>query len=326
MQIHEVTVPVREGLFDAFRKPESVAADAAAKLTAQGYGIADQDLPDNHPLKTLSVRDAIATVRKNTAQQQYIKGLVAQWARVAPSQATPTTPTSTTPTSTTPTPTTSTPTQSVTLGGKRLDPKNPKDAQVLAAMQAQGKLEEAPLGNLGQRAATARVARTAQRNPGSAPANTTSFNSAQVDPYQEDFMKWTAEKLRTVVPGTGQTITLDQVIGNQADIKDEMDRALAQVMATAGDAQKNAVAVNNYLTIAVAGIAREAKKLKMKYRNDNNNRNNNTTGQTIVTQPEIQNMLSQEARLTSTQINDLKKIMQDPAKQQAFFKLMGAPA
>lgn len=319
MQIHEVTVPVREGLFDAFRKPESVAADAAAKLTAQGYGIADQDLPDNHPLKTLSVRDAIATVRKNTAQQQYIKGLVAQWARVAPSQATPTTPTSTTPTSTTPTPTTSTPTQSVTLGGKRLDPKNPKDAQVLAAMQAQGKLEEAPLGNLGQRAATARVARTAQRNPGAAPA-------AQVDPYQEDFMKWTAEKLRTVVPGTGQTITLDQVIGNQADIKDEMDRALAQVMATAGDAQKNAVAVNNYLTIAVAGIAREAKKLKMKYRNDNNNRNNNTTGQTIVTQPEIQNMLSQEARLTSTQINDLKKIMQDPAKQQAFFKLMGAPA
>jgi len=62
MQIHEITkLHLQEGVFDAFKTPEKIAAQAAQKLQAQGYG-------QRKPLP--SVQDSVAAVQKNPAQQQ----------------------------------------------------------------------------------------------------------------------------------------------------------------------------------------------------------------------------------------------------------------
>ena len=149
--------------------------------------------------------------------------------------------------------------------------------------------------------------------------------------YRDAFIKWAGEKLHTKDPATYQTITLDKV--NATDIKDELDRALAQVVATAGDPAKNTVAVNNYLTIAVAGVARVSQKLRQDRAygsaDDLNKPNMSASagqaGQAIVTQQEIRaKLLSQEVGLNSNQIEALKKL--DPASKQAAAKLFGVQA
>jgi hypothetical protein len=143
------------------------------------------------------------------------------------------------------------------LGGKRLDPKNPNDAKVLAAMQAQGKLEEAPLdlkGNLGQR----RAAKVAQRNPAAATANTT-----QVDPYQAAFVQWSDAQLASKDPVTYQAITMKDVRAKFPDLKAELDQAL-QAVDSARDTPQSAAAIAQYLELAVAGVQARSQELKNK--------------------------------------------------------------
>jgi hypothetical protein len=147
--------------------------------------------------------------------------------------------------------------------------------------------------------------------------------------YRDAFVKWAGEKLRTVDPATQQTITLDQV--NKTDIKDELARAQDQVVATAGDPTKNAVAVNNYLTIAVAGVARVSQQLRQDSvygspDNANKTSMSTSTGQAIVTQQEIRNKLAQEVGLSKTQIDALNKLGQDPAARAALLKSFGVQA
>jgi hypothetical protein len=147
--------------------------------------------------------------------------------------------------------------------------------------------------------------------------------------YRDAFVKWAGEKLRTVDPATRQTITLDQV--NKTDIKDELDRAQDQVVATAGDPTKNAVAVNNYLTIAVAGVARVSQQLRQdsvygSANNSNQSKMSTSAGQAIVTQQDIGNKLSQEIGMNASQIEALKKVAQDPASLRALLKLSGVQA
>jgi hypothetical protein len=236
------------------------AASAAAKLQAQGYGPAGTTPPGKKsPMPSADWKDKLAQAKKDPSVKQYVSQLAQGWAqeakKIQPSPA-PTAPNQSTPS--TPTSTASTPTQPVMLGGKRLDPKNPKDAQVLAAMRAQGKLEEAPLGNLGQRAAAARVARTAQRNPGSVATNTT-----QTDPYQEAFVRWSDAQLASRDPVTYQAITMDTVRAKSPELKAELDRAL-QAVVSARDTPQSAAAIAQYLELAVAGVQARSQELKNK--------------------------------------------------------------
>jgi hypothetical protein len=348
MQIHEITKrPLKEGLlgdlgrglasgmtgFDIPRSQTSIDRDAAAsaaKLQAQGAG---------EPRAVPTVQDAVASVQKNTAQQQYIKGLVAQWQQKS-KELKPSTPQiqpQSTVATAAATPTPSTPSTSgtamvrptygkpgaptVSFAGQRgqrpLDPKNPSDAKILAQLQSQGKLNEAPQeyttpGGIVVPGGT-KTDRTTARTPApSAPV------SGQ---YQDTFEKWAAEKLQTNIPRVG-TVTLDDI--KKTDIKDELDRALAQVVATAGNAQKNAVAVNNYLTIAVAGVARKSQQL----RQDNNKgggggAGGSMLGGAITTQQELNDKLKDEVKINAGQIEALKKILQNPADRQALFKAVG---
>ena len=332
MQIHEITkAQLQEGMFDAFKTPEKIAAQAAEKLQAQGYG---------QPKPLPSVQDSVAAVQKNPAQKQYIKGLVAQWSQAAPKAepvAAPTGPTAPFAGRADPLPT-------VTVDGKLLT-KGPdglwhgEDGRAVTDPAQVAKIDKAYYTGMRnqkgtvkeafrtpQQTAVARAQRATSRKPSTATstADSTSY-------YQTAFEKWAGEKLRTVDPATGQTITLDQV--NATDIKDELARARDQVVTTAGDPPKNAVAVNNYLTIAVAGVSRVSQDLRQDRvygTTDGSNKPNMSAsagraGQAIVTQQEIRNkLLSREVGLNKDQIEALKK--QDPASKQAMAKLFGITA
>jgi hypothetical protein len=305
MQIHEITkLHLHEGMFDSFKTPEKIAAQAAEKLQAQGYG---------QPKPLPAVQDSVSAVQKNPAQQQYIKGLVSQWQQIAPKP----TPAAPKPTGTEPNAPfagRSAPLPTVTVDGKLLT-KGPdglwhgEDGRAVTDPAQVAKIDKAYYTGMRnqkgtvkeafrtpQQTAAARAQRATSRKPSTATSTTDSTSS-----YQTAFVKWAGEKLRTVDPATDQTITLDQVNSTpKIDIKDELDRALAQVVATAGDPAKNTVAVNNYLTIAVAGVARVSQKLRQDRvygaTDDDTNKPNTPTstgqvGQAIVTQQEIRNKL-----------------------------------
>jgi hypothetical protein len=356
MQIHEITkAQLQEGVFDALKTPEKIAAQAAEKLQAQGYG-------QRKPMPT--VQDSVAAVQKNPAQQQYIKGLVAQWAQVAPKEAPPsatepaatppdqaasntagaasfgqmanqlsganTTKATTDAATTPPRPTYGKPESQPNLrfSGQKtpLKPGQPGYDELAKQLKAQGKLNEA---NPARKSAQTGLAQRARaRNTGTT-VGTQPPTTAPDNAYQDTFVKWASEKLRTVDPATRQTITLDQI--NATDIKDELDRALAQVVATAGDPAKNTVAVNNYLTIAVAGVARVSQKLRQDSVYGDTDKPNTPSssaqfgqaGQAIVTQQEIRDTLSQEVNLSNDQIEQLQKLVQNPSARAALLKLSG---
>jgi hypothetical protein len=329
MQIHEITkAPLQEGFFDSMIGPAATAARAAKKLQKQGYG-------QEKPLPT--VQDAIKAVQQNPAQQQYIKGLVAQWPQVAPK---PVPTVATTPDTIKPVVTPLKSRQpSLTVNGQLLTRgednqwrdeageliTNPKDVQELerrlkaqATMAAQNKQMTSASGiKEAFRSPEQTAALKKQRAQGKGSTGSGTANNS----YQDAFEKWAAGKLRTVDPYTRQTITLDQL--KQTDIKDELDRALAQVVATADNPQGNAVAVNNYLTIAVSGVARESQRLKSKTPDDAVGRApTSLAGQAIVTQQDIRNSLAQ-AGVNQNQLEQLKKLAQDPASRQALLKSFG---
>ena len=335
MQIHEITkFSLNEGLFDAFKSPEQIAAQAAQKLQAQGYG-------QRKPLP--SVQDSVAAVQKNPAQQQYIKGLVAQWQQSAPKAPTPDTTATTTAATTAKTKTAATPQKSgqptITIGGKLLTKggdglwHGETGAAVTDPAQA-AKIDKAYQDQeyrkkQFQQTAIVREAPAEYTTPsgivvpGGAKTDTTPATATAG--YRDAFVKWAGEKLRTNLPRIG-TITLDDV--KATDIRDELDRAQAQVVATAGDPAKNTVAVNNYLTVAVAGIARLSQKMRQDSVYGATDKPNTATstgqaGQAIVTQQEIQNKLSQEVGLSNAQIEQLKKLGQDPAARAALLKSFG---
>ena len=282
MQIHEITRPsLQEGILGDIGRgvfqgatgmeiPQSQAsinkdaASAAANLSAQGYGPGGTPPGKKNPVPSADWKDKLDQAKKDPAVKQYITQLAQGWAQEAkkiqtpPAPTTPNQPTNVVPIK--PGSTASTPTQPVTVGGKRLDPKNPNDAQVLAAMQAQGKLEEAPLGNLGQRVAVARAARTAQSNPGAGPAN--NANTAQVDPYQEAFVRWSDAQLASKDPVTYQAITMKDVRALPG-LGAELDRALQAVVSTR-DTPQSAAAIAQYLELAVAGVQARSQELKNK--------------------------------------------------------------
>jgi hypothetical protein len=331
MQIHEITkIQLQEGLLDAFKTPEKIAAQAAEKLQAQGYG----------QRKTLlSVQDSVSAVQKNPAQQQFIKGLVSQWQQSAP-KSTQTAPASK-PTGTKPNAPfagRSAPLPTVTVDGKLLT-KGPdglwhgEDGRAVTDPAQVAKIDKAYYTGMRNQKGTVKEAPAEYTTPSGIVvprgAKTDATPATADSGYRDAFVKWAGEKLRTVDPTTRQTITLDQV--NTTDIKDELDRALAQVVATAGDPTKNAVAVNNYLTIAVAGIARMSQQLRQDSAYGAADKSGTPTsaaqaGQGIVTQQEIRDKLAQEIGLSADQIEQLKKLGQNPAARAALLKSFGVQA
>lgn len=307
----------------------SIDADAAAaaeKLRAQGYG---------QPAKEISVQDAVKGVQQNTAQQQYIKGLVAQWQQLA-------TKASMTKESKHRSKNKAGRTKSnwrqdaLKSVGAAFDPPpvpRPAPGQMPAAV-ASSKQGKKMIQAYGQPKGGIQRTDEADKEyktpagvivPGATKTDTATPQSSLPvagNEYRDNFLKWAKENLKTSIPRVG-TITLDLIY--TTDVKDELDRALTQVVATAGDQQKNAIAVNNFLTYAVAGIARAAKKLKQNAGIGGGAGAVATSqgGGAIVTQQEIRNQLSS---FTSKQLDTLKQLAQDPASRKAFLKSFGVQA
>ena len=251
MQIHEITrSSLHEGLLGDIGRgvfqgatgmeiPQSQAsinkdaASSAAKLSAQGYGPGGTAPPGKKsPVPSAEWKDKLAQSKKDPAVKQYVSQLAQGWAQEAKNiKAPPASTAANQSVQNTPTSTTDTSTQSATVGGKRLDPNNPKDAQVLAALKAQGKLEE--------------VATT------------------QSDPYQEAFVQWSDAQLASKDPVTYQAITMKDVRAKFPDLKGELDRAL-QAVVSARDTPQSTAAIAQYLELAVAGVQARSQEIKNK--------------------------------------------------------------
>lgn len=122
------------------------------------------------------------------------------------------------------------PTGPVSVGGQKLNPRNPQDAKVLAALKAQGKISEA-FANL----------------PGGSQAV-----SAEKQ-YLEKFREWAAKTLTTRDPTTYQNITLDQ-IEKDPMIGRQLKQAQGQVVASRDNPARLEQAVTEYVITALAGV------------------------------------------------------------------------
>jgi hypothetical protein len=207
MQIHEVTRPITEGILStigqdiksavggAVDKVGAVLNTPGALTTGRGYGAA---------LDQAERAQADRTLQQQTQQQakKYTQGWInhIKASGVDPAAAASTT---------------NTATQPAMMGGKRLDPKNPKDAQVLAALQAQGKLDEQDDAN-------------------------TVTNS---------FQKWSDSQLTGRVSGTREQLTMDDVRKDAAE-KAKLDAILGRIAQDPSDAR----AVEEYFTTAMQAM------------------------------------------------------------------------
>lgn len=111
----------------------------------------------------------------------------------------------------------------VYVGGKKLDPKYPGDANTLAALKQHGKLNE------------------------------TALIGPAADQYKASFIKWSDGQLATKVQETGTTVTMHNVRAKFPDLAKELTQALNQIVATKGTPQQ-AQAVTAYAKFAVAGV------------------------------------------------------------------------
>ena len=301
MQIHEITRPLTEGILGdignigrgvfqgatGMEIPQSqasinkTAASAAANLSAKGYGPGGADPADPRQKQTAQAlstnwKDKLAQAKKDPAVKQYVSQLAQGWAQEAKKVPAPTAPATATPNQATnvvpikPNQPTPTPAARANPGQMSAAVAASKAGQDLQKMFGQPRggiqdtksdLEEAPLGNLGQRSAAARAARTAQRNPGAGPGN--NANTAQKDPYQEAFVRWSDAQLASKDPVTYQAITMNDVRAKFPELKAELDRALQAVVSTR-DTPQSAAAIAQYLELAVAGVQARSQELKNK--------------------------------------------------------------
>jgi hypothetical protein len=234
------------------------AASAAANLSAQGYGPGGTPPPGKkNPVPSANWKDKLDQAKKDPAVKQYITQLAQGWAQEAKKVPAPA-------------PATTTPNQPTNVVPIKANPgqmsaavaasKAGQDLQKMfgqprgGIQDMQSDLEEAPLGNLGQR----RAARAAQKNPGAAPVNTT-----QVDPYQATFVQWSDAQLASKDPVTYQAITMKDVRAKFPELKAELDRAL-QAVVSARDTPQSAAAIAQYLELAVAGVQARSQEIKNK--------------------------------------------------------------
>lgn len=251
-----------------------------------------QDKGYGQPLPLPPLAQSISTVQANAPQQQYIKGLVSQWTQQAP-KATVVAKSTTK---------TKSKTQRSKPGQMPAVVANSKQGQKMlqAYGQPRGGIQNVPEASFTQ--------------------------SISSDQYQKAFETWAAQQLATVEPTTRQTITLAQV--KASDVKQELAQALQQVIATANDPQKNPTAVNNYLTIAVAGVTRLATQLRRSKGRASTGSvtgpvKSSQSGQAIVTQQDLNNKLAQDLRLSATQTQALMTLVKDPASLKALLKMAG---
>jgi hypothetical protein len=266
MQIHELTQPKKTRLDEVdWVGPDSVFAQAKSAWKTGGKSlidpIADQDAQqaryqdyaanaiakgkENKLDQKPTLDSALAKLKANPVAKQWIDSIVAEWpeeAKNLASKRTPgNTPTSTGGVATTtaqsvrhtakPTvqpakPTVQPATPVASLGGKPLDPKNPNDAKVLAAMAKQGIKEDG---------AQAFSNMAGQLSPDVAKANESLSN---------DIRTWINSQLGT--------IDLKTVEAGVPELKLRIEKLINQVVSLNGDIPAQQKALHDIFALATA--------------------------------------------------------------------------
>jgi hypothetical protein len=248
MQIHELTQPRKIKLDEVdWVGPDSVFAQAKSAWKTGGRSLvshqADQEAQqaryqdyaanaiakgkeqglDQKP----TLDSALAKLKTNPVAKQWIDSIVAKWPAVAKQLAATASPT---------TPTTDTPTinEPVMLGGKKLDPKNPNDAQVLAAMTKQG-IKEAPEYTTPGGIVVPANAKTAQ-----APKTPTTDNRV----YANSIKEWINSQLGT--------IDLKTVEAGVPELTTRIEKLVNQIVSLTGDIPAQQKVLHDIFALATA--------------------------------------------------------------------------
>jgi len=248
MQIHELTQPGKPQLDEVFdtaraiwNNPKSLissralsqvqptatnaqAARAAAKLSKQGFTGEGPGL-----------EQALAKFQQNPAAQQWVNSIVAKWPAQAQKMKTPTTPV--------------TEDEPVYLPGSKtpLDPDNPRDAQVLAAMSKQG---------LTPPVATKTVSSLPNKKR---KQNTTTTVTPGAPSYRDQFRQWVNQELKT--------ISLDSIEQAVPELATRLEKIMDEIVANQNNLPAQQKLVHDFFSLAVAGnhVARQQSSLGTGY-------------------------------------------------------------
>ena len=198
----------------------SSAAGVAQGMEKKGFGMQYQPPSDNWRLK-------YRALKSDPAVTQFSQAIADAWPKFEKSQlktrSVPT-PVAAPPAGTAP------PTQYAKVGKDKLNPNDPADAKIIAAMKSQGYLEET--------------------------------GTPEEDRYAETFVRWSDEKLKTREKTTGETIDMDDV-RDISNLNTQLITALEKVVNTRGTPEQNA-AIFQYCMLASAGVQAVAQKIKNK--------------------------------------------------------------
>ena len=211
----------------------SSAAGVAQGMEKKGFGMQYQPPSDNWRLKYRALKSdpavtqfsqAIADAWPKFEKSQLKTRSVPTPVAAPPAGTAPPTPVAAPPAGTAP------PTQYAKVGKDKLNPNDPADAKIIAAMKSQGYLEET--------------------------------GTPEEDRYAETFVRWSDEKLKTREKTTGETIDMDDV-RDISNLNTQLITALEKVVNTRGTPEQNA-AIFQYCMLASAGVQAVAQKIKNK--------------------------------------------------------------
>lgn len=229
MQIHElnkrtlneVNMLGAGGLADRAKTTAKTLATQTGAGAALGKAITpgmNQGATDTNKFVQSDWMDLYRATQMNQATQSWINGLLKQWKIQARKLSQNSTTTVSAPT---PEPTASPVEEPMYLGGKKLDPKNPKDAEIIKKIQAQNITESDERG----------------MNP---------------DTWKKQFVAWTDNMLKTRARNTGAEINMDMVRRDP-----EAQKHLPQLLSAAVEARGTRAfddAFRQYMQAATAGI------------------------------------------------------------------------
>jgi hypothetical protein len=290
MQIHEVTLPLTEGILQtigqdikgavggALDKGSAVLSTPGALTTARGYGAALDQAEQAQAAKYQQQYQQQKAQYLAQQTQQKAKQLAQQWAQYVASKPKPparlkSTPTPIKPTgqyATKPAPGTVVNMEPgavavreveepIKIGDQPIDPKDPKYAQLISKLPRRPATVTAPpTGFSGQNYTQDPVTKqwykigTAPPTGGSVKPQDT--RSIMTGARAQEFKDWANKQLTSQITGTDRTISLKDVTGN---LQDPTSQKLAQLL-PAIIMNNDATAVEQYFTIAMQAMQKLA--------------------------------------------------------------------
>ena len=249
MQIHELTHrrKVNEGFMDQLKLAGKAFNDPSLMTSNSKFATAQAD------------------IKLQSATQNLIKKLSGEWAQIsknipAPSAASvasrskvklPKSPTvATVPPK---------PEDLVSIGGQKLNPKDPKDAALLAKLKPQQSIQEA-FADLPGGPAPAPATKSAQIAKYKA-AKGSAAGLAARNTYRTAFLDWANKKISTKEQTTGTPIDIG-VINQDPKIKSQLDQQLNAIVSSQQDPAANQAAVESYLMTAITAMQNKAKEVR----------------------------------------------------------------